>query len=225
MSSKKSARDAITSFVSRSLRQELKILLGKVKHLGNKADLSFKLSASNPSWYKNMDTSSNKKLEHEMSKNMGYGAGSKSDGPLNSCTNISKAKCFNFDMVKTLSLSSCDFGSTIDDVNIDLPLSIFLESPLCLVASVKKKICFELTKSFALNISLLAVSRSTLYDKLKSVRKLFYIIDGFESVSTPLKFSDIVRASFISDFSLILAKQLAVSKNLVVNTDLKKISI
>ncbi|KAG9304359.1 hypothetical protein G9A89_019921 [Geosiphon pyriformis] len=225
MSIKKLVRGATTSSVSGSLRQKPKVLLGKVKHLDDKADLFFKLSASNLGQYENIDISSNEKLGHEMGKDLGYGTGSESDRLLGSCTNTLKAKCFNSGIVKTSSLGLCDFGSIIDNVDMNLPSPVSLKSPFRPVAPVKKRLCFELTKFFVLNIGLLAVLKSTLHDKLKGVRKLFYKIDNFGSVLTPSKFPGIIKASFTSESSLTLAKQLAVSKNIVVNADLKKISI
>ncbi|KAG9298544.1 hypothetical protein G9A89_018903 [Geosiphon pyriformis] len=225
MFTKKLARDTITSSVNNSLRQKLKVSLGKVKHSGDEADLSFKVSASDPGQYKNMNTSSDEKLGHKIGKNLDYSANSKSDEPLNSCTNTPKAKCFNSGAVKASSLSFCNFGSIIDNVDMNLLPPVLLKSPLCSVASVKKRLCFELTKFFVLNIGLLAVPRSTLHNKLKGVRKLFYKINSFRDVSTLLKFPGIIRASFTSKSSFALAKQLAVSKNFVVNTNLKKINI
>ncbi|KAG9305286.1 hypothetical protein G9A89_007781 [Geosiphon pyriformis] len=172
-----------------------------------------------------MDISSKEKLEHELGKDLGYSVGNESDKLLDSCTNILKTKHFNFGMVKISSLGPCDFGSVVDDVDMDLTPSVLLESPLCSVTSVKERLCFEPTKFFALNIGLLAIPRNTLCDKLKDVRKLFYKVDGFGGALTPSKFPGIVRMFFTSVSSLALAKQLAVSENLVVNTDLKKISI
>ncbi|KAG9291099.1 hypothetical protein G9A89_012971 [Geosiphon pyriformis] len=172
-----------------------------------------------------MDISFDKKLGHEMDKDLGYSVDSKSDGPLNSCINTPKAKCFNSGAIKALSLGFCDFGSIINNVNMNLSFPVLLESPLHSVASVKKKLCFELTESFVLDIGLLAVLESTLYDKLKGVRKLFYKIDSFGDASTPSKFLGIVRVSFTFESSLTMVKQLAVSENFVVNANLKKISI
>ncbi|KAG9303520.1 hypothetical protein G9A89_018416 [Geosiphon pyriformis] len=225
MFTKKLARDVTTSSVNSSLRQKSKVSLGKVKHLGDKADLSFKLPISKPNWYKNIDISSEKKLGRELGKNLGYSAGSKSDKLLDSHTNTPKTKHFNSGMIKVPSLGPCDFGSTVDDVNIDLSSSVLLESPSRSVTSVKERFCFKPTKSFALNIGLSAIPGNTLHDKLKSVKKLFYKVNSFGGVSTPSKFPGIVRASFMFESSLTLAKQLAVSENLVVNADLKKISI
>ncbi|KAG9291307.1 hypothetical protein G9A89_021809 [Geosiphon pyriformis] len=225
MSAKKLARGATNSSVSGNLRQKPKVSLEKVKHLSNEANLSFKLSASNSGWYENINIFSNEKLEHEIGKNMGYGAGSKSDRPLDSSTNTPKAKCFNTDMVKTQFLSLCNFGSTINNVNMDLSSPVSLESSLCPVFSVKERLCFKLAKFFVLNIGLSAIPGTTLHNKLKSVRKLFYKINSFRGMLIPSKFLGIVRVSFTSEFSLILAKQLAVSENFVVNADLKKIGI
>ncbi|KAG9292762.1 hypothetical protein G9A89_001292 [Geosiphon pyriformis] len=168
MFTKKLAKGATTSSVSGSLRQKSKISLGKVKHLSDEADLSFKVSANNPGQYKNMNTSSDEKLGHKMGKDLDYSADSKSDGLLNSCTNTPKAKCFNSGAVKALSLSLCNFGSIINNVDMNLLPLVPLESPFCPVASVKERLCFELTKSFAFNIGLLAVPESTLHDKLKT---------------------------------------------------------
>ncbi|KAG9301298.1 hypothetical protein G9A89_009230 [Geosiphon pyriformis] len=173
-----------------------------------------------------MDISSEEKLGHKLGKDLGYGAGSESDGLLNSHTNTSKAKCFNFDMVKVLSLGPCDFGSAVDDIDIDLSSSVSLKSPFHSVTSVKERFCFEPTKFFTLDIGLSAVPGNTLHNKLKSVRKLFYKVDGFGSVLTPSKFPGIVRMSFTSEFSLTLAKQLVVSKNLVeILVNLPKLAI
>ncbi|KAG9296040.1 hypothetical protein G9A89_011892 [Geosiphon pyriformis] len=187
MSTKKLARDVTTSSVSESLRQKPKVLLGKIKHSGDEADLTYKLPT----------------------KDMSYDAGSESDGQLDSCTNTPKAKCFDSGTVNALSLGLCDFGSAINDFDMGLSPPVSLRPPHCPVVSVKKKLCFEPTKSFALDIGLLAVPRSTLCDKLKGVKSLFYKID----------------TSFTSDSSFAMAKQLAVSKNFVVNTNLKKIGI
>ncbi|KAG9286742.1 hypothetical protein G9A89_012292 [Geosiphon pyriformis] len=212
---KKSVRDATTSSVNESLRQKPKILLEKVKHLGNETDLSFKLLASNSGQYKNIDTSSNEKLEHKMGKNMGYDTGNKNDGLLDSCTNTPKAKHFNSGIVKASSLSPCNFGFAIDDIDMDLSSLVFLEPSFHPVASVKKKLCFEPTKSFALNIGLLAVFRSTLCDKLKGVKKLFYKIDGFGGASISSKFSG-TTAYDLSDLVQLYDKKICyISKNLV----------
>ncbi|KAG9291657.1 hypothetical protein G9A89_022076 [Geosiphon pyriformis] len=225
MSMKKWARSATASSVSRSLRQKPKVLLDKIKHSDDKADLTYKLPANTSSQYENIDTSYNEKLECKIDKNMGYSAGNESDRQLDSCTNTPKAKRFNSGTVNAPSLGLYDFGLAINDFDIGLPSPVSLRLFYHPVASVKEKLCFEPAKSFALNIGLLAVLRSTLCNKLKGVRSLFYKIDSFGGALTPSKFPGIIQASFISDSSFAMAKQLAVSKNLVINADLKKIGI
>ncbi|KAG9305000.1 hypothetical protein G9A89_007403 [Geosiphon pyriformis] len=46
MSTKKLAKSAATNSVSGSLRQKPKVSLGKIKHSGDKTDLTYKLPAS-----------------------------------------------------------------------------------------------------------------------------------------------------------------------------------
>ncbi|KAG9298572.1 hypothetical protein G9A89_004280 [Geosiphon pyriformis] len=79
---------------------------------------------------------------------------------------------------------------------------------------------FKPVKSFALNIELSAVSRKTNGDKLIVVKKIFYQIDGFRGAFTPSKFPGIIRSSS----SLNKTKILAISENILVNDDLRKVN-
>ncbi|KAG9284572.1 hypothetical protein G9A89_000655 [Geosiphon pyriformis] len=81
---------------------------------------------------------------------------------------------------------------------------------------------FDSTKSFALDIELSAVPDKLVSDKLISVKKIFYQIDGFGGVFTSLKFSGIIRSSFTSEKSLIKAREVVVSEKILVNDDVKK---
>ncbi|KAG9291859.1 hypothetical protein G9A89_012144 [Geosiphon pyriformis] len=83
---------------------------------------------------------------------------------------------------------------------------------------------FSSTKLFALDIELLAIPGKTNGDKLIAIKKIFYHIDGFGETFTLLKFLEIIRSSFTSDFSLDKAKKLAISKKILVNNNLKKIN-
>ncbi|KAG9297604.1 hypothetical protein G9A89_007679 [Geosiphon pyriformis] len=55
-------------------------------------------------------------------------------------------------------------------------------------------------------------------------KKIFYQVDGFGGASTPSKFLEIIRLSFIFESSLKKAKKLAVSENILVNDDVKQIN-
>ncbi|KAG9298834.1 hypothetical protein G9A89_015855 [Geosiphon pyriformis] len=104
-----------------------------------------------------MNISYDEKLKCEIGKDMSYGAGSKSNEQLDSCTNTPKAKCFDSGIMNTSSLGLCDFGSAVNNFDMSLSPLVFLKFSYCSVVSVKEKFCFEPTKSFTLDINLLAV--------------------------------------------------------------------
>ncbi|KAG9289663.1 hypothetical protein G9A89_014398 [Geosiphon pyriformis] len=83
---------------------------------------------------------------------------------------------------------------------------------------------FRPVKSFTLDIELSVVPEKTNGDKLFAVKKIFYKIDGFGGASTPSKFPGIIRLSFTSESSLNKAKLLAVSENILVNDDHRKVN-
>ncbi|KAG9299285.1 hypothetical protein G9A89_013933 [Geosiphon pyriformis] len=87
-----------------------------------------------------------------------------------------------------------------------------------------EKWSFNSSKLFALDIELSAVSGKTIGDKLVCVKKIFYQVDGFGGASTPSKFPGIIRSSFTSEKSLIKAREMAISKKILVNDDLRKIN-
>ncbi|KAG9292126.1 hypothetical protein G9A89_005270 [Geosiphon pyriformis] len=69
-----------------------------------------------------------------------------------------------------------------------------------------------------------AQSIATIINKLMTVKKNFYYVDGFRGASTPLKFSEIIRSSFTSESSLKKTKELAVSENILANNNIKQIN-
>ncbi|KAG9301234.1 hypothetical protein G9A89_012617 [Geosiphon pyriformis] len=99
---------------------------------------------------------------------------------------------------------------------------IFLNKPVVLFSPLKKLVDVSARKSFALDIDLVNVSEKSAQNKLAVVRKLFSKINGFGGVSTPSKFSGIIRAMFTFKSSLMKATKLAADTKILVNTDLKK---
>ncbi|KAG9284297.1 hypothetical protein G9A89_002107 [Geosiphon pyriformis] len=89
-------------------------------------------------------------------------------------------------------------------------------------APVKRN--FEPVKSFALDIEVSAVSEKTNVDKLITIKKIFYRIDGFGGVLTLLKFPGIIRSIFTSELSLGRAKNMVISEKIMVNNDLRKVN-
>ncbi|KAG9307278.1 hypothetical protein G9A89_017106 [Geosiphon pyriformis] len=84
---------------------------------------------------------------------------------------------------------------------------------------------FRPVKSFALDVDLLAVPGRTNDDKLITIKKVFYKIDGFGRVSTPSKFPGVIYSTFTSKSSLIKAREMASHEKIIVNGDLRKPNI
>ncbi|KAG9286511.1 hypothetical protein G9A89_014677 [Geosiphon pyriformis] len=93
-----------------------------------------------------------------------------------------------------------------------------------LKSCVLKKQSFNSLKFFVLDIELLTVPGKTISDKLICVKKIFYYMDGFGRASTPSKFPDIIKLSFISESSLNKTKELAVSEKILVNNKIRKVN-
>ncbi|KAG9284354.1 hypothetical protein G9A89_023611 [Geosiphon pyriformis] len=115
-------------------------------------------------------------------------------------------------------LGKIDFSKGNDDD------SVFSDAPLKLPLLIKNLVNIPVKKSFTLDIGLDKVTGKFSQKKLVVVRKLFSGINGFERASTPLKFSGIIRVTFISESSLMKATDKAASAKILVNTDLKKLS-
>ncbi|KAG9293643.1 hypothetical protein G9A89_018980 [Geosiphon pyriformis] len=88
-----------------------------------------------------------------------------------------------------------------------------------------EKCIFNPVKSFTLDIGISALPDKTIGNKLIAVKKLFYQVNSFGSASALSKFPDIIRSFFISELSLIKAKELAVSKKILVNINVRKSNI
>ncbi|KAG9290805.1 hypothetical protein G9A89_011768 [Geosiphon pyriformis] len=93
------------------------------------------------------------------------------------------------------------------------------------ILRVLERCTFEPVKLFALNVKLLNVPKKTNSDKLISIKKIFYRVDGFGGASTLSKFPGIIRFFFISEISLNKARELAVNGKILVNNNLRKTNI
>ncbi|KAG9294262.1 hypothetical protein G9A89_021621 [Geosiphon pyriformis] len=90
---------------------------------------------------------------------------------------------------------------------------------------VSEKCNFDSAKSFVLDIELSTVFGKTISDKVISVKRIFYHVDGFRRASTPLKFPGIIRSSFTSESSLRKAKELAINEKIMVNNNVRKVTV
>ncbi|KAG9287485.1 hypothetical protein G9A89_023857 [Geosiphon pyriformis] len=113
-----------------------------------------------------------------------------------------------------------------DNTELVLPKSKFVGSNQLLSAKscVPDRHSFKPIRSFTLNVELAAVLGKTNGNKLISIKKIFYKINGFGRASTPSKFPGIIKSLFISEFSMNKVKELAIREKTVVNNDLKKVS-
>ncbi|KAG9289653.1 hypothetical protein G9A89_014388 [Geosiphon pyriformis] len=113
-----------------------------------------------------------------------------------------------------------------DDSTLELPPCMFSGSnQLPLPKSRALGSChFKPIKSFALDVDLSAVPGKSVSDKLISVKKIFYQVDGFGGAFTPSKFPEIIKSTFISKASMNRAKGLAVNEKILVNNELRKVN-
>ncbi|KAG9307732.1 hypothetical protein G9A89_023297 [Geosiphon pyriformis] len=89
---------------------------------------------------------------------------------------------------------------------------------------VLNKCNFGSVKFFTLDVKLLAILEKTNSNKIMSIKKIFYQIDGFEGASTLSKFPGIIRSFFTSELSLKKARELTTHEKIVVNVDVKQIN-
>ncbi|KAG9295800.1 hypothetical protein G9A89_009029 [Geosiphon pyriformis] len=82
----------------------------------------------------------------------------------------------------------------------------------------------EPVKLFALDVELSNVPGKTNSDKLISIKKIFYRIDGFGEASTLSKFLGIIWSTFTNGSSLNKAREMAINEKIIVNDDFKKIN-
>ncbi|KAG9285977.1 hypothetical protein G9A89_022653 [Geosiphon pyriformis] len=87
---------------------------------------------------------------------------------------------------------------------------------------VSEKKNFEPVKFFALDIELLAISEKSVSDKLISIKKIFYRVDGFGGGSASSKFPEIIRSLFTLELSLNKTKEMAICEKILVNDNLRK---
>ncbi|KAG9294664.1 hypothetical protein G9A89_008143 [Geosiphon pyriformis] len=119
------------------------------------------------------------------------------------------------------------FGVLNDnDANLVFPVPKFVGSKKLLLIDlhVKNVWNFDSRKSFALDVELSAIPGKTSDNKLLHFKKIFYQIDGFGGAFTLLKFPGIIRLSFTLESSLKKARNLAVSKKILVNNKVRKVN-
>ncbi|KAG9297989.1 hypothetical protein G9A89_018817 [Geosiphon pyriformis] len=215
MSKKKASKDDFHGSAGGFFVQKKRMVLGNVKHFGDKRDISLSKSEPGDSVYFDVDSLFGDDKDVGMT---GVYGGSL----LDLAATTSKAKCVNTGIMFGSSLGSPDF--TIDDDEIVFPLhvSISLEKKWIDPKVVKTQVEVSVKKSFALDINLSAVEGKSAMAKTQVIRKLFSKINGFGRATTPSKFEGIIRSTFTSSESMEKAMSLVKENNIIVNSDLKK---
>ncbi|KAG9305788.1 hypothetical protein G9A89_001076 [Geosiphon pyriformis] len=121
----------------------------------------------------------------------------------------------------------CFTSMSNDNFEMVLPGAKFTGSNwlLFVISRVLVRRAFGPVKSFALDVELSNVLGKTNSNKLISIKKIFYCINGFEGASTLSKLPEIIRSIFTSESSLNKAKLIVVNENISVNSDFKKVNI
>ncbi|KAG9291114.1 hypothetical protein G9A89_012986 [Geosiphon pyriformis] len=200
----------------RVLFMKKRVVLGNVKHLGDKKDISLDRFELGNSVFSNVDSVSG----NEESTNM---TGINVESLLDSATNTSKAKHVNTGAIFGSLLGSPNFVMD-DDNDVSLPpyLSISLEKKWIDPKIVKTQVKVSVKKSFALDINLSAMEENLTTAKTQLIRKIFSLVNSFGGAITPLKFEGIIRSIFTSEKSMNMAVSLAREREIVINTNLKK---
>ncbi|KAG9289004.1 hypothetical protein G9A89_015553 [Geosiphon pyriformis] len=125
--------------------------------------------------------------------------------------------------VKTIKALGKPLGK-IDFLGQDENDDAFLDVPLVFPPPLKNLVTVSVRKFFAMNIGLNKVAGKSSQKKLAVVRKLFSKVNGFGRASTSSKFSGIIHVFFTSKASLAQMTEKAKAANILVNTDLKKLT-
>ncbi|KAG9289144.1 hypothetical protein G9A89_022453 [Geosiphon pyriformis] len=192
MSKKKVPKGAFHGPASGFFTQKKKVVLGNVKHSGDKKNISLSKSGSNNNTYSDVNSLS------EDNKDVGM-TGVNSESLLDLAITTPKTKHIN---------TSAAFGSLLGFPNFDI--------------DDDEEVKVSVRQSFALDINFSAVKGKLATAKTQFIRKNFSTINSFGRATTSSKFEGIIQLMFISEESLIKATSLARERKIIVNSDLKK---
>ncbi|KAG9297559.1 hypothetical protein G9A89_007634 [Geosiphon pyriformis] len=191
------------------------VVLGNVKHSGNKKNISLSKSSSGNSVYSNIDSLSGN------DEDIGI-TGVNSESYPDLAVTTSKAKCVNTDIGFGSSLSSSNFYMEDNKVVLSSRLPIFLKKKWIDPKIIKTPVEVSVRKLFALDINLLVVKDKSVTAKTQVIRKNFSSVNSFGEATIPSKFEGIIRYIFTSVKSIEMATLLAKEKEININSNLKR---
>ncbi|KAG9299742.1 hypothetical protein G9A89_013102 [Geosiphon pyriformis] len=185
MSKKKTPKGALYGSAGSSFSQKKKVVIGNVKHSGDKKDISLNKSGSGGNVFSDVDSLFGD--DNNASMSGFYGGFS-----LSSVANTPKAKCVDTGAVFGSPLKSSNFA--MNDVEVVLPPCVPISLDRKWVDSKIVKVPVEVLvkKSFALDINLLAVEGKLTMAKTQVIRKIFSLVNSFGGATTPSKFEGII---------------------------------
>ncbi|KAG9306459.1 hypothetical protein G9A89_003569 [Geosiphon pyriformis] len=196
---KKALKDAFHGSAGGFFSQKKKVVLGNVKHFGNKRDISLSKFGSSGSVYFDVESLSGEDEDVSMSgTNVNTGAGFGSP------------------------LGSPNFHMDDNEVVLLSHLPISLEKKWIDPKIIKTSVEVSIRKLFALDINLSAVEGKLAMAKTQLIRKIFSTVNGFGGATTPSKFEGIIQLMFMSEKSMEMATSLAKEKGIDINGNLKK---
>ncbi|KAG9300917.1 hypothetical protein G9A89_004975 [Geosiphon pyriformis] len=141
----------------------------------------------------------------------------------NSKMNTPQAKRFNNSAIVDSPLGSINFDME-EKEEVSLPPYKFfsLDKTWIDPKIIKTQVEVAVKKSFALDINFSAVKRKSAMTKTHIIRKLFSRINGFGGTTTPSKFEEIIKSTFISEANIEKAISLARENDIIVNSNLKR---
>ncbi|KAG9299645.1 hypothetical protein G9A89_020816 [Geosiphon pyriformis] len=192
-----------------------KVVLGNIKHSGDKRDISLSKFESSNSIYSDVKSLSDEDEDVSMS-------GANGGSLLGLAATISKAKRVNTSAGFGSLLGSSNFYIDNNEVVLFPHLPISLEKKWIDPKIIKTSVEVSVKKSFALDINLLAVEEKLVMAKTQLIRKFFLIVNGFGRATTSSKFEEIIRSTFTSEKNMEMATSLAKEKGINVNNNLKR---
>ncbi|KAG9289902.1 hypothetical protein G9A89_010208 [Geosiphon pyriformis] len=134
-----------------------------------------------------------------------------------------EAKHFNNGAIVGSPLGSINFNmEEEEEVSLPSHKSFSLDKVWIDPKIIKIQVEVAVKKFFALDINLLTVEGKLATAKTYAIRKLFSRINGFGGATTPSKFEEIIRSTFISEASMKKATSLARENDIIVNSNLKR---
>ncbi|KAG9299623.1 hypothetical protein G9A89_020794 [Geosiphon pyriformis] len=199
LSSLKAPLNASSSPVGGFFSQKKRVSLRNVKHSGVKSGVSLANPYSDGGMYSDMESDSSSSIVNKVLVN------SSDKSFLGSAATTSKAKRVKNNLACGASLGSLDYDIDDDDSGfLPLPLGISLEKKWLNSKIIKTQVEVAVKKSFALDISLLAVEGKLAMAKTQVIRKFIEKATSLARENNIIVNSDLKRQGIHSDWAVVI---------------------